>query len=152
MAMICGWVVIFRVILTFLQICAWNGVPNFAQIILTGLLELSNGCLALPSIEVENLRFLLASIMLSLGGICVWMQTNAVFPELNLARYIAGRWLHCLISISLSLLSITFLSGQFALHNLLAVIVAVLSVMILLHILFKPKKEVAFYQSMMYNG
>ena len=151
-AMVCGWVVIFRVILTFLQVYVLNFIPNTLCVMMTGLLELSNGCITLSRIENEIQRFIFAGILLSLGGVCIWMQTQAVFPELNLSRYIAGRCLHCLICICLSLLAVPVLSNNFSFYGFIILLFAGLGIIILLHFLRKSKKEVAFYHSMMYNG
>ena len=141
MALVSSWVVLFRVILEFFQ----TYIPYQIPILLTGLLELSNGCYLLSHIQSQWLRFFVAGIMLSLGGICVWMQTKSVFPELNLLRYITGRLLHCLICMAISLMTV-LLMGNNSTFNIQALIIiicfALISVVLFLR---KPKKEVAFY-------
>lgn len=144
MAMVCGWVVLFRMILEFLQKWFLWLLPVPVQVIATGLLELSNGCLALTGIPSPALRFLIAGSMLSLGGICVWMQTRAVFPELNLRCYIKGRALHCLICILLSILVLPLLNPAETEYFLTVAIPAGISMICLFWILRKGKKAVAF--------
>ena len=144
MGLVCGWVIIFRLILTYLDRWILGLLPGYYSVIVAGLLELSNGCLALSGIENVLLRFVLAGIILSLGGICVWMQTQAVFPEIRLADYIAGRFLHCLICVTLSLVIGPYCAGE-RIGFSFPVFVFLPSVMtILVLILRKRKKAVAF--------
>lgn len=152
MAQVCGWVILFRMILEFLSRFVFQRIPQALKITVTGLLELSNGCLALSGISNDAQRFLLAGALLSLGGICVWMQTKAVFPELRLSRYIAGRMLHFLLCMLLSLPAAAVLSDNPSAFILPSILFAGTSMISLLLILRKQKKEVAFYGSMMYNG
>lgn len=151
MALVCGWVVIFRVLLEFMDTYVTFFIPTSVRTILIGLLELSNGCLGLAKIQDESLRFLLAGFMLSLGGICVLMQTQAVFPELRLKQYITGRLLHCLICMFLSVLLIPMISEVNFLSMLPALIVTGCSILFLRRIVYNSKKEVAFYRFLMYN-
>lgn len=152
MTQVCGWVTLFRMILEFLSRFIFRQIPQGLQIILTGLLELSNGCLALSGISDDALRFFLAGTMLSLGGMCVWMQTKAVFTELKIPRYIMGRMLHFLLCTLLSLPAAAVLSDNPSAFVLPSILFVGCSTISLLLILRKQKKEVAFYSSMMYNG
>lgn len=152
MALVCGWVVLFRMILEFLQLWILWLFPLSVQIVLTGLLELANGCLTLSNVESSSLRFLLAGIMLSMGGFCVWMQTKAVFPQLHLSRYIAGRIMHCFICFLLTLLALPALS-EIRMNSIVPLwMIAGIVGFFLFMILRKRKKAVAFYDSMMYNS
>lgn len=144
MATVCGWVVLFRMILEFLHLWILWLLPVPIQVVITGLLELSNGCIALTQIQSDSLRFVLAGVMLSLGGLCVWMQTRAVFPELNLLRYIKGRILHCLICILFSLLMLSILNGPDVKAAVPSMIVVGFIAIGLFWILRKGKKAVAF--------
>lgn len=112
MASVCGWVILFRMILEFLDRWVFWILRPSIQVLLSGLLELSNGCLRLQDISDLMIRFLLASMMLSAGGVCVLTQTIAVFPELNIKTYLKGRTLHLLISTLLSASAVSVLSGQ----------------------------------------
>ena len=144
MGLVCGWVIIFRLILTYLDRWILGLLPGYYSVIVAGLLELSNGCLALSGIENVLLRFVLAGIILSLGGVCVWMQTQAVFPEIRLTDYIAGRFLHCLICVVLSIIIVPTFTGE-RIGFSFPVFVFLPSVMtILVLILRKRKKAVAF--------
>jgi hypothetical protein len=77
-------------------------LPEECRIALSGLLELSNGCIRLGGIRQEGLRFFLSSGMLSFGGICVVMQTSSVCAGLSIHKYISGKLLQMGISLVLS--------------------------------------------------
>ena len=98
MAQICGWVVLFRVLLSFLERWFLWLFPAGWAVLLTGILELTNGCLSLSAVSPEELRVFLASIMLSVGGLCVCMQTVSVTEGLGLGMYLPGKLLQCLVS------------------------------------------------------
>lgn len=103
MGMICGWVVIFRVLIGFLKRWFLWLLPAEIQVLIMGLLELTNGCCALNLVEPVALRFLFCSVMLSLGGLCVAMQTVSVTKGLSLRYYWRGKLWQCLFSLLLSL-------------------------------------------------
>ena len=101
MAAVCGWIVIFRVILGFLSAFFPGGIGN---VLLSGLLELSNGCLMLRIIPDPDIRFLLAAVMLNFGGICVMIQTASVTEGLDFRCYVRGKLLQTAVCIPMSLL------------------------------------------------
>lgn len=91
MATVCGWVVLFRVILGFLQRWIFFFLPETVTILLSGLLELTNGCLMLQNVENLHVRFLLCLIFLNFGGFCVILQTVSVAGKLDIRYYLAGK-------------------------------------------------------------
>ena len=99
MALVCGWIILFRVILAFLSLWFLWMLPIPAQVALTGLLELSNGCCDLGRIENEPLRFVIAAGLLSFGGLCVSMQTASVSQGLSMKKYFIGKALQTLLSV-----------------------------------------------------
>lgn len=101
MASVCGWVVLFRVITGFLTKWLLWLFPAELQVLLIGLLELSNGCCELNRISDLSLRFLTCSGMLSFGGLCVTMQTITVTQGLSLCYYFLGKGLQTLFSLLL---------------------------------------------------
>ena len=100
MALVCGWVVLFRVLLSFLQRWLFWLLPGPICVFLSGILELANGCMELNRLPEEELRFLLVSIFLGFGGMCVGMQTCGILGQcgLNSGRYFPGKILHGIIS------------------------------------------------------
>jgi len=121
MATVCGWVVVFRVILSFLDRWLMWLMPQSAQVLLTGLLELANGCCNLSRIENHGLRFILCSLMLSLGGVCVFMQTSSVLQGLPVKHYLKGKALQGIFALLLSSMIQIFLPGGVSLHPGIAV-------------------------------
>ena len=100
--LVCGWVVLMRMMLAFLEHWFLCLVPPVARVVIAGALELSNGCVRLVHIENEGLRFILASAMLAAGGVCVSLQTASVAREIPLRLYFPGKLLQCGISVLLS--------------------------------------------------
>lgn len=98
MGIICGWVIIFRLILAYCDrwILCLTGMTFNAVII--GLLELSNGCIFLSNIPIPGLRYMIASVILSAGGICVAMQTSTVTKQIGKTLYVPGKVLQTCIS------------------------------------------------------
>lgn len=102
-AKICGWVILFKILLTFLTKWLPAAFPKPIITVLSGILELSNGCVSLSSIGNEGLRMLLCAPLLAFGGVCVHMQTCSVTGSLGLGMYIPGKTLQALISLLLIL-------------------------------------------------
>ena len=92
-AQVCGWVILFRILSTFTQRWFLWWFPDWLDVVFTGFLELTNGCLSLEEIPREDIRFLLCSAMLSWGGFCVVMQTASVINGLSLRNYLLGKFL-----------------------------------------------------------
>ncbi len=102
MALICGWVTVFRVLLSVLDRWILWLLPQNVQVSIWGLVELSNGITALTEIPSNCARFILCSGMLAFAGLCVWMQTASVTEKLGTGLYFPGKVLQCLFSVLLS--------------------------------------------------
>lgn len=102
MSLVCGWVILMRTVLAFIESWFLWLFPVPTQVIISGILELSNGCIRLAEIDNEGLRFLLAAGFLSFGGICVTLQTASVADEIPMKLYFPGKILQCSISILLA--------------------------------------------------
>ena len=97
-ATISGWIIFFRIILAFCnRWFLWFFRSEF-QVLFSGLIELSNGCSMLNSIQAENIRFIIASVLLAAGGMCVGMQTNTAVKELGTGMYFPGKGIQIIIS------------------------------------------------------
>lgn len=96
MAAVCGWVVLFRVVLAVLDRWVLWLLPGWGRVAGYGLLELSNGCLALGDLE-EGVRFVLAAGMVSFGGLCVLLQTAGVTEGISLRLYFPGKAFQCAV-------------------------------------------------------
>lgn len=91
MALVCGWIVIFRVVIDFARKWLLLKLPVHLRVFLCGLIELTNGCCMLREIPHEDLRFFLCAIFLCSGGICVTMQTVSLLHHIDSAAYIRGK-------------------------------------------------------------
>lgn len=102
MGIICGWIVLFRILTDFLTQWFFWYFPSDIRVILSGILELSNGCCMLSQIQNTSFRFLVCSGFLSFGGLCITMQTASVIGGLPLKPYLWGKLLQSFFSLSLS--------------------------------------------------
>ena len=98
MGYICGWIVLMRVILAFMDRWILWIFPTEVRVGIYGFLELANGCCSVASISSPGLRFILSGVMLAFGGICVAMQTASVAGELGIKNYLMGKILQTVIS------------------------------------------------------
>ncbi len=93
MAVICGWILLFQIMNGFLDRWVLWYFPREFRILIRGILELSAGCCGLGQIASPDLRFLVCTLMLSFGGLCVTMQTASVIGDLSLPQYIGAKLL-----------------------------------------------------------
>ena len=96
---VCGWIVLFHVIIAFFQRWILWLLPETVQVILCGILELTNGCLMLADIPNPQTRFLLGAVMLNFGGFCVMIQTKSLTENLDFQGYMFGKCLQTLFSV-----------------------------------------------------
>lgn len=140
MVSICSCVVLFRMVLEFLSRWFLWLLPTVLQVAVSGILELSNGCLVLSSVENLHSRFILAAGLLSFGGICVWMQTISICSELNLKAYLPWKVVQSIIAAGLASISVLVVRSGFPIS-----MVFLLSALLLpVFTLGLRKKEVAF--------
>ena len=102
MGQVCAWVILFRMVICFLNRWVLWLFPIPVQILLSGFLEMTNGCIALKELADEKVRFIICSALLSFGGLCVGMQTRAVTQGLSLKYYFYGKAAQTIISAILS--------------------------------------------------
>ena len=121
MAAICGWIILFRVLLAFLHRWGLWMLPCEVTVLLSGILELTNGCCNLAAVSSESARFLLAAPLLAFGGICVWLQTVSVTRNLGTGAYLPGKLIQCGISTALSCLVMPILYSEIPLLPLLTI-------------------------------
>lgn len=142
-ASICGWVTLFKIALSYLDIWIMQFMPKLAQCFLAGFLELTNGLCMLSLIESDALRFIAATAMLNFGGLCVYFQTKSVAPELTDKKYMLCKILQSMISIGLAMIAGKFLFG-FNEPILNTTPLLVTATVILILVLHFNKKIVAF--------
>lgn len=148
MAMVCGWVILFRVMLAFADRWFLWLLPQSANLIFYGLTELSNGCCSLVSIELQEERFLLFALFLNFGGCCVAMQVLSIVSECGLSAkaYLPGKLLQCSIGFFLCRLVQMFrwsVSWESVIGSLLCAIVCGIFYRILLRKIQKNSSNLA---------
>lgn len=153
MGEVCGWIILFRVVLTILQRWLLWLIPDIYTSLLYGSLELVNGCHFLHSIPTEGTRFILCAVFLAFGGACVGMQTMTVTRELGGGWYFPGKILQSLISILLAfpLQYVLFDAGQRARDFSPLAIAAASLIIMAVPFGAKLKKTVAFQRELVYN-
>ena len=152
MASVCGWVVIFRVILGFCNRWFLWLFPTETQVLFSGILELANGCVFLQSIPHQSIRFLLAGTMLSFGGLCVGMQTASVTEGLGTGWYFPGKVLQTTLTILLSILIEPLIfQGEAIILPSPTIAPAIIIVLLILIFIIRRKKVVAFSRESLYN-
>lgn len=101
-ATVCGWIIIFRAILEVLSKWILWLLPEYWKASVAGILELTNGILLLSNVSSAHLRFLLANLFLSMGGLCIALQTISIASELNFRIYFLEKILQSTISLLIS--------------------------------------------------
>ena len=150
MASVCGWVILFKVLLAFCERWFLWLLPKNLQAIFYGILELSNGCISLHSIASESDRFILCAAFLGFGGLCVAMQTVSVTASVGTGMYFPGKAMQCILSIVLAdiVRSVLYPNTQLSIISIIGILLlAVLSILAYLH----SKKTVAFPKRLIYN-
>jgi len=149
---VCGWVILFRVVLGFCNRWFLWLFPASVQILFSGILEMSNGCVLLHNISNEGERFILSGIMLAFGGLCVGMQTISVTEGLGTGWYFPGKVLQTALALLLSIMvqPVLFRRSE-AVIPPLHVFVGLLFFLLLYMFLLRRKKVVAFQERLLYN-
>lgn len=140
MAQICGWVILFRIVIELLNVTNLKTVSPVFYVILSGIIDLSNGCTMLQQISSDELRFIAVNGLLSFGSLCVLLQTISVCQPLRIRYYMIGKIMQAVLSSGLA-----WLCWNMRWFPILIIIV--LSALLSRHF----KKGVAFRQRMVYN-
>jgi len=146
MAMVCSWIVIFKIILTFVFVWLSWMMNDSTFAIIAGIVELSNGCFALQAVDNLGLRYILASLFLALGGCCVALQTVSVTKHCEIGAYFPGKILHAALSIVLSTLSQFWVFSENDIYRQVGslILIGVVLSAFSLFLQYKTKKVVAF--------
>lgn len=151
-AAVCGWVVLFRILLGYFSRWLMWRFPLPFQVILSGIFELANGCVALNNIASPGLKFIIASGILAFGGVCVSMQTLSATEGLGMGFYFPGKILQAMLSILISAIMQLFIFNSPDVFSVRQSTVVLLIIgFILLICLLNRKKVVAFGRRMLYN-
>lgn len=149
---VCGWVMFFRLILSFLDRWILWALPLPLQIILSGGIELSNGCIRLGELADFGQRFLTSSVTLALGGVCVTMQTKSIWGELPFGTYYRGKILQTGFSLIFAMDYLWLFERQESLFSAHMLVIGNLIFALCFVVSWVNKKNVvAFPGNLMYN-
>ena len=140
---ICGWIILFGVLLAYLEAPLLSRLSSVPGALLNGALELTNGIFALRNIYSPAIRFIICSILLSFGGLCIFLQTKSVAPSINIKNYIYGRLFHtCITGTLSSIFCLILFPSEVAAAYCLPLFFAIFIMSLI--ILYFNKKMVAF--------
>ena len=145
MACVCGWIIIFRVILQFFKHWFLWRISITGQAVFSGILELSQGCVSLYNISSSGLCYILCATVLGFGGICVAMQTASVVKQTGTGYYFPGKIMQTIISILLASLTqyILFNGDDIYIVPIWILICCITLLAFLIYIVRRKKKVVA---------
>ena len=98
MTSVCAWVILFRIILSYVQKYLLCIFPQNIQILFSGFTELTVGTLMLKEMQTQGSIYIAAGCMLSFGGLCVLLQTYSVTKQTGLGLYFPGKVLQTCIT------------------------------------------------------
>ena len=140
MAIICAWVILFRLVSCLLGKWLLYYLPYELQVITVGILELSNGCLMLKTCISEAVKFLICSVLLGFGGVCVMLQTESVCDQLGMGNYFPGKLFQSAVSLLFALLTLPVITKIDIRYSLISVCVFLIAI-IVCNILMKNRKK-----------
>ena len=140
LSQICSWIIIFRILICIFEKWFFCYLSIEFQVILSGLLELSNGCISLSMLPSDEMKFIYASGMLAFGGLCVLMQTAAVVQELGCKTYFLGKVLQTLFSILISIIILPIIFPETELLTYkTAIFILIILILMLLYLVYRKK-------------
>lgn len=104
---VCGWVTLAAVAAGFLRRWLFPFLPDGAGILLTGLMELSNGVAAAREMPYE-MQFLLSALFCSFGGVSVLLQIAGLAKGIGMGQCVGQKVVHGLLTAVLALLWLRF--------------------------------------------
>lgn len=148
MSIICVWIIAAKIVIGYLGNWLAHLLPIELSIAIDGIIELSNGCIALREINSQQLRFIYTNCFLSFGGLCVWLQTISVTGKLNRNSFYLGKLMQTAITIIIATLLSHILFPETVLSYKSVGIVLFTALTILLYTI---KKTVALRKKVLYN-
>lgn len=99
---ICIWIILFSVISAFIRKTPLAQFSPTVKTIILGCIELTNGCFSLPNIQNQKLRIILCSGLITFGGLCVSMQTQAVANGIPMKKYYLIKTLESILAMGIT--------------------------------------------------
>lgn len=138
MGSVCGWVIIFRILINVLNRWVLWFLPEYLQILIAGILELTNGCCQLGDVSNIGLRFVICAGFLSFGGLCVAMQAASAAKDNSFRLYFPGKILQTLFSILLAIL----IQNLLPIGEKMAIDLSLHAIVLMILLLIPVKKQI----------
>lgn len=152
MGNICGWVVVFKVMLSYVNGWILISCSDVIKAVIGGFVELSNGFMEIQSISLIGLKMVIASVILAFGGICVMCQTLSCAEQMGMGFYFPGKVLQTLFSFLMAYCAqLQILPANQKFFVPVRWLVVILSFIPILLIYLYRKKIVAIQRKMFYN-
>ncbi|MBQ7099217.1 MAG: hypothetical protein IJO05_05825 [Oscillospiraceae bacterium] len=136
---VCAWVTLAAVAAGFLRRWVFPFLSGGMAVVLTGLLELTNGIFAAQGMPYEA-QFVLCALFCSFGGVSVLLQLAGLSKGLEIGQCIAQKALHGFLTAILSLLYLR--AGTWSLLLIPAVLFTKIAVEIPGNMVYNvPRKE-----------
>ena len=100
---VCGWVTLAAVAAGFLRRWVFPFLGDGTAVVLTGLLELTNGIYAAEN-SGSQAQFVLCALFCSFGGVSVLLQIQGVSPGIRMGQCIAQKASHAILTATLAFL------------------------------------------------
>lgn len=130
-ASISGWIIVFKILLNYLKFWLASVFESTIGILIVGLLELSNGCIAAMQLPDPAIRFVMLSVFFSFGGICVLLQTVSVTDTLGAGLYIYGKIIQTSLSLICSIIVAPIVFTNRVISRPIACIIAITAAVII---------------------
>ncbi len=136
---VCAWVTMAAVAAGFLRRWMFPFLPGGIAVVLTGLMELTNGIFASRGMPYET-QFILCALFCSFGGISVLLQIAGLSKGIRMGLCVAQKAVHGLLTCALALLWLRF--GGLSLILVPAALFVKIAVEIPGHMVYNvPRKE-----------
>jgi hypothetical protein len=148
---VCEWVIIFKLLIAFLERWLFWYIPAETKVLILGLLELTNGTICLNTIASEGMRFVYTSFMLAAGGICVAMQVSTFGKKEHMQQYIIGKTLQSCIAFLLAYTLQWRIFDKSECCRLSFIPVVIISIIISVSVYLNRKILVEIWKRILYN-
>jgi hypothetical protein len=149
MASICTCILIFRIILSFLDRWLFHQITLPLQIAISGMMELTNGALMLPNLNTRGDQFIISAGIIGFGGFCILMQTISVTERTGLGMYFPGKIIQSATSLLIAypVQKLIFPKNQHSTLSSMPLIAVSISIIIITYIKLKKSCSIREYNS-----
>ena len=138
---VCGWVILFRIVVSYMDKWFLWMLPKSFIICIQMLLELGIGCTNLINIDNVSLRFVACTTGLAFGGLCVLFQTISVAGKDGIGLYLPEKLLQALIASFISVIVVSVIEFGFHIQLLICIILLVVLTITILTLNYKKQQK-----------